>query len=72
MPAIVISPYVKEGTVSHTVYEPASILQFIEARFKLKSLTARDVQANSLLDMFDFTQSPAPPLVLPLRDCSSS
>jgi phospholipase C len=71
VPAIVISPFVKEGTVSHTVYEPASILQFIEARFKLKSLTARDIQANSLLDMFDFTQSPAPPLVLPLRDCSS-
>jgi hypothetical protein len=53
------------------VYEPASILQLIENRFKLKSLTARDVEANSLLDMFDFTQSPAPPLILPLRDCSS-
>jgi len=72
VPAIVISPYVKEGTISHTVYEPASVLQFIENRFKLKSLTARDVQANSLLDMFDFTQSPAPPLILPLRDCPSS
>jgi phospholipase C len=69
VPAIVISPYVKEGTVSHTVYEPASVLQLIETRFKLKSLTARDVKANSLLDMFDFTQSPAPPLILPLRDC---
>jgi phospholipase C len=69
VPMIVISPYVKENTVSHTVYEPASILQLIENRFRLKSLTARDVQANSLLDMFDFTQSPAPPLVLPLRDC---
>ena len=72
VPMIVISPYVKEGTVSHTVYDPASILQFIEARYKLKSLTARDVEANSLLDMFDFSQSPAPPLVLPLRSCPSS
>ena len=72
VPAIVISPYVKENTVSHTVYEPASILQFIENRFRLKSLTARDVEANSLLDMFDFTQTPAPPLILPLRDCPSS
>jgi phospholipase C len=71
VPMIVISPYVKEGTISHTVYEPASILQLIETRFRLKSLTARDVDANSLLDMFDFTQSPAPPLILPLRDCSS-
>lgn len=71
VPLIVISPYVKEGTVSHTVYEFASVLQLIENRFKLKALTRRDVEANSLLDMFDFNQSPAPPLVLPLRDCSA-
>jgi len=71
VPFIVISPFVKEGMVSHTVYEPASILQFIEARHRLKALTNRDVEANSLLDMFDFSQSPAPPLVLPLRDCPS-
>jgi phospholipase C len=69
VPLIVISPYVKEGIVSHTVYESASVLKFIEARHKLKALTARDAQANSLLDMFDFSQVPAPPLVLPLRDC---
>ena len=59
VPLIVISPYVKEGMVSHTVYEPASVLQFIEARFKVKALTSRDVEANSLLDMFDFTCPPA-------------
>ena len=69
VPMIVISPYVKEGIVSHTVYESASVLQFIEMRHKLKALTNRDVEANSLLDMFDFSQVPAPPLVLPLRDC---
>jgi phospholipase C len=69
VPFIVISPYVKEGIVSHTVYEPASVLQFIETRFKVKALTARDVQANSLLDMFDFSQVGAPPLILPLRTC---
>jgi phospholipase C len=69
VPLIVISPYVKEGIVSHTVYESASVLQFIETRFGLKALTSRDVEANSLLDMFDFNQAPAPPLILPLRDC---
>jgi len=69
VPMIVLSPYVKEGTVSHTTYEFASVLQFIETRYRLKALTARDVKANSLLDMFDFTQSPAPPLILPLRTC---
>src|SRR5258708_4231911 len=70
VPMIVLSPYVKEGTVSHTVYEFASVLQLIENRYRLKALSKRDVEAHSLLDMFDFTQVPAPPLVLPLRTCS--
>ena len=70
VPLIVISPYVKEGTVSHTVYEFASVLQFIETRHKVKALAGRDVEANSLLDMFDFSLVPAPPLILPLRNCS--
>ena len=69
VPLIMISPYVKERTVSHTAYEFASVLQFIETRYKLKALTSRDVDANSLLDMFDFSQVPAPPLILPLRKC---
>ena len=70
VPLIVMSPYVKEGLVSHTTYEFGSILQFIENRYNVKALSQRDVEANSLLDMFDFTQPPAPPLVLPLRTCS--
>jgi len=70
VPLLVISPYAKEGVVSHTQYEFASVLQLIETRHKLKALSARDVEANSLLDMFDFTQAPAPPLVLSQRQCS--
>jgi phospholipase C len=70
VPLLVISPYAKQGVVSHTQYEFASVLQLIETRYKLKALTARDVEANSLLDMFDFSQPPAPPLILPLRTCA--
>jgi phospholipase C len=70
VPMIVISPYVREQKVSHTVYEFASVLQFIENRNKIKALSTREVEANSLLDMFDFSQAPAPPLILPLRTCS--
>jgi phospholipase C len=69
VPLIVISPYSREGEVSHTQYEFGSFLQLLENRYKLKGLNARDVEANSLLDMFDFTQTPAPPLILPLRTC---
>ena len=71
VPLIVISPYVKEGVVSHTIYETSSVLQLIEALYNLSPLTNRDAQANSLLDMFDFSQSPAPPLILPPRTCPS-
>jgi phospholipase C len=70
VPLIVISPYVKPRTVSHTVYEFGSVLQLIEGRYKLKALTTRDVEANSLLDVFDFSQAPEPPLILPLRNCA--
>jgi phospholipase C len=70
VPLIVISPYAKEGIVSHTTYEFGSVLKFIENRYNVKALSQRDVEANSLLDMFDFAQPPAPPLVLPLRTCS--
>jgi phospholipase C len=69
VPLIVISPYVKEGVVSHSTYEISSVLQLIEARYNVGPLTNRDAQANSLLDMFDFSQVPAPPLILPLRQC---
>ena len=70
VPLIVISPYAREGTVSHTTYEFASVLQLIENRYNVKAMSQRDVEANSLLDMFDFSQAPAPPLVLPQRTCS--
>jgi phospholipase C len=70
VPLIVISPYARQGVVSHTVYEFASVLQLIESRFNLKPLTARDATAGSMLDMFDFTQAPAPRLIRPLRSCS--
>jgi phospholipase C len=69
VPMLVLSPYVKEASVSHTTYEFSSVLQLIENRFRLKALSNRDVEANSLLDMFDFTQVPAPPLVLQPRIC---
>jgi hypothetical protein len=60
VPCIIISPYVKKGHVAHTRYEFGSILKFMEQTFKLQSLGSTDVRANSLLDVFDFTQKPRP------------
>ncbi|MBV8375323.1 MAG: hypothetical protein JO302_07405, partial [Candidatus Eremiobacteraeota bacterium] len=69
VPCIVISPYARKGGgvdggyVSHTQYEFGSILKFVEQAFGLPPIgpPARgftDTRAASLLDAFDFTQSP--------------
>jgi len=69
VPMIIISPYAKPAYISHTQYEYASFLKTVEERFGLPSLTARDADANDLLDSFDFSQSPLSPLVLNQRVC---
>jgi phospholipase C len=55
---VMISPYAKGGTVSHTQYDFGSILKFIEDTFNLGSLGTTDATANSLSDMLDLTQKP--------------
>jgi phospholipase C len=69
VPLLVISPYAKTGYVSHTQYEFSSVLKFIEERFGLSPMTARDAEANDVTDSFDFTQSARGPLILQQRTC---
>jgi phospholipase C len=54
VPLFVVSPYAKAHFVSHAIHSHTSILRFIETRFGLPALTARDANADALLDMFDF------------------
>ena len=70
VPLLVISPYAKEGFVSHELGEFSSVLRFIEDNWELTQLTHRDRDATPLLSAFDFDQAPRPPDPLPLRtDC---
>ena len=69
VPLLIISPYARQGFISHTFYEFSSVLKFIEERFGLKPLTKRDSEANDMLDSFDFDQRPLPPLILKQRQC---
>jgi len=70
VPFMIISPYPKKpGYISHTIYEHSSIVRFIEETFGLPNLGNRDVTANDMMDSFDFTQNPNPPLVLTPRTC---
>jgi phospholipase C len=69
VPLLIISPFAKRGYISHTQYEQSSILKFIEQRFHLPALTARDGSARDMLDSFDFDQPAQPPLILAPRQC---
>jgi phospholipase C len=58
VPFIAVSPFARQGYVSHTVGDHTSLLALIEKRFLSgKSLTNRDANANDLEDMFDFTSN---------------
>jgi phospholipase C len=67
-PALIISPYAKEGYLDHTVYDFESTLKFIEWRFGLPSLTQRDSGANDLLNAFDFNGGPGVAHIIPLTN----
>jgi phospholipase C len=54
VPLIIISPFAKRGFVDHTQYDGTSVLKFIETRWGLPPLSARDAAAANLLNAFDF------------------
>jgi phospholipase C len=64
VPLLAISPWVDAGVVNHTTYEFSSFLAFVERRFGLRPLTARDATANDLFGLFDFKQRPLAPMLL--------
>jgi phospholipase C len=81
VPALVISPYAKKGTIDHQTLSFDAYLKFIEDIFldgqRLDPQTDRrpdsrpTVRENSpllgdLLNDLDFSQEPLPPLILPL------
>jgi acid phosphatase len=60
IPAFIVSPFAKKGTVDHTEYDTTSILRFITRRFDLPvlpGLTARDaaLKANGQPPLGDLT-----------------
>jgi phospholipase C len=54
VPVVVISPYARRRFVSHRDHDHTAILRFIETRFDLPALTARDANADPMLEFFDF------------------
>ena len=65
VPAVVVSPRIKKGTVDHTVYDHTSVLATIESLFNMQPLTQRDKQAASLKKLLGQTVRTDCPTVLP-------
>ena len=49
IPALIVSPYAKRGTVDHTQYDTTSILRFITNRWNLPVLPGIDGARQALL-----------------------
>lgn len=58
VPAILVSPYAREGYIDSTTLDFTSILQFIEHNWGLRPLTHRDATAKSIAGGFDFAAAP--------------
>lgn len=69
VPLLIISPYAKNGYISHQQYEFSSFLTFAEHRFGLPPINEEDAESNDMLDSFDFNQHPVPALILQTRRC---
>jgi phospholipase C len=64
VPALVIGPYVKQGFIDHDVHSFDAWLHLLEERFGMSPMTARDENADDMLECFDFNQKPRPPAIL--------
>ena len=67
-PLIVVSPYVKPGIYygpSSSQQDFTSFLATIEYNWNLPAVGTRDGTVGNLFYMFDFKESPLPPLILP-------
>jgi phospholipase C len=52
VPAVVISPFIAQGTLETCIHDHTSVLATVERLFGLTPLTNRDASANSLVSLF--------------------
>ncbi len=64
IPALLISPWSRQGFVDHHISSTASILKLVETRFGLSHLNHRDRDAYDLLPSFDWDQKGPKPFRL--------
>ena len=66
LPLLVVSPFAKQNFVDHGLTDQSSILRFVEDNWSLGKLGggSYDALAGTLINMFDFGQSPTRTLIL--------
>jgi phospholipase C len=64
VPNFIISPFTRRHYVGHVAMDHTAVLKFVEQRWGILPLTARDRYQPTLYDFFDFTGKPwaTPPL----------
>ena len=70
MPLIIVSPFAKPHFVSHTPMDYTAVLKFVEKRFNLPNLNARDAAQADMEEFFDFSSpnlNPPSPASQPLN-----
>ena len=76
VPTVVAGPWTRQGHVSSAIFDHASILAFLERRFGLDPLTARDAAANDMYELFDMDRigvgDPLPAAELPLIEADEA
>ena len=63
VPLLLISPYAKQGYISHVEHDHLSLLDLVEARFDLASLGSRPDAAPAFDDAFAVEAGPRQPIV---------
>lgn len=58
VPALLVSPYAKQGHIDHTELDFTSMLKFIEENWRVEPLANRDAKAQNFLSAFDFEKGP--------------
>jgi phospholipase C len=58
VPVLIVSPFAKPHYVSHTPMDYTAVLKFVEKRFNLPNLTARDAAQPDMDEFFDFANTP--------------
>ncbi len=65
VPALLVSPYARQGFIDSTQLDHTSSLRFIEKNWGVSPLARRDAAANDFMGAFDFSQAPRSPAFIP-------